>query len=378
MKITKRARDIAEVIALVDIKVKSIEEAAYELGKSERTIKRYLKIFRKKSIEGLNYNAHEAWNRTDKKIEELVVEVKNERLERSCPHIAHLVCERIGEKIPRVTVWRILKRRKRGIVTNEETNTKKPIKPYEMKKFGDMAQLDTTEGYWLKGCGKIYLILMIDDHSRGILAGRFALNDDAINNMLVIREAVEQYGVPHSIKVDNDSKFKPVRKKDQDQGVTEIKRACIELGTVMFSHKPYNAKSKGKVEKRLPFVENWFIKEHEFKDIEDMNSKFQGWIEWFNENYVVESTGVTPKSRFNNSAMKPLPEGVDLEDIFCFKDTRLVRSDATISYKGKRYEIGSEYMRKKVTLHTVPYKDVIRIWCNDKLIKILELKNSAG
>lgn len=40
MKITKRAQDIAEVIALVDIKAKSVEEAVDELGKSERTNKK--------------------------------------------------------------------------------------------------------------------------------------------------------------------------------------------------------------------------------------------------------------------------------------------------------------------------------------------------
>ena len=46
MKITKRAQDIAGVIALVKIKVKTVKEAADELGKSEPTITRYLKTLR--------------------------------------------------------------------------------------------------------------------------------------------------------------------------------------------------------------------------------------------------------------------------------------------------------------------------------------------
>ena len=182
-----------------------------------------------------------------------MVEIKNERPERSCPHIKHFVHERTGKKIPRSTVWCILKRRREDITTKDKRGAStEPIKPYEMKRFGDMWQIDTCEGYWLKGCGKIYLILMIDDCSRGILAGRFALKDDAANNMPVIRSAIEKYGVPHSIKADNDSKFKPIRKKDKEQGITEIKRACNELGAVLFTHKPYNAKSKGKIEKKCP------------------------------------------------------------------------------------------------------------------------------
>ena len=247
-----------------------------------------------------------------------------------------------------------------------------------MKRFGDMWQIDTTEGYWLKGYGKIYLILIIDDYSRGILAGVFALKDDTASNMLAIRMAIEKYLVPHSIKADNDSKFKPLRKKDKEQGITEIKRACNELGAVLFTHKPYNAKSKGKIEKRFQFIDDWFIKENDFKDLEDMNSKFEVWTEWFNNDHVVESTKATPKSRFENSNTKPLPEGVDLDDIFCFKETRLVRRDATISYKGNKYEIGAEYMGKEVTLHITLDKNKIRIWHDKKLIKIINLKNRAG
>ena len=374
MKVTKRARDIAEVIALVDIKVRTVEEAADELGRSGRTIKRYLKKFREEGIEGLNYHGHEAWNRTDNRMGDLVVELKNERSERSCPHIKHLVYERTGKRIPRSTVWRILNRRREDLIEGGGNYAPiDPIKPYEMKRFGEMWQIDTCEGYWLKGYGKIYLILLVDDHSRGIVAGRFALKDDAVNNMLVIREGVERYDAPHTIKADNDSKFKPIRKKDKDQEATEIQRACSELSIVLFTHKPYNAKSKGKIEKRFPFIENWFIKEHEFRDLEDLNSKFQEWIEWFNTNYVVESTKAIPKSRFDNSAARSLPEGINLDDIFCFKDIRRVRRDAMISYKGDTYEIGSEYIRKKVELHVVPYKDTIRIWYAKELVKVIDL-----
>lgn len=168
-----------------------------------------------------------------------MVEIKNERTGRSCSHIKHFVHERTGKKIPRYTVWRILNRRDRDVNTkrNNFVSTE-PIKPYEMKRFGDMWQIDTTEGYWLKGYGKIYLILIIDDYSRGILAGVFALKDDTASNMLAIRMAIEKYLVPHSIKADNDSKFKPIRKKDKEQGITEIKRACNELGAVLFTINP--------------------------------------------------------------------------------------------------------------------------------------------
>ena len=379
MKITKRAQDTAEVIALVVIKAKSVKDAADELGKSERTIKRYLKKFREEGIEGLNYRSHTSWNRTNETTENIVVEIKNERSNRSCLHIKHFVYERTGKKISRSTIWCILKRKHEDITTKEKTESStEPIKPYEMKRFGDMWQIDTTEGYWLKGYGKIYLILIIDDYSRGILAGVFALKDDTASNMLAIRMAIEKYLVPHSIKADNDSKFKPLRKKDKEQGITEIKRACNELGAVLFTHKPYNAKSKGKIEKRFQFIDDWFIKENDFKDLEDMNSKFEVWTEWFNNDHVVESTKATPKSRFENSNTKPLPEGVDLDDIFCFKETRLVRRDATISYKGNKYEIGAEYMGKEVTLHITPDKNKIRIWHDKKLIKIINLKNRAG
>jgi hypothetical protein len=58
--------------------------------------------------------------------------------------------------------------------------------------FGQMVQMDTTSGSWLEGFRRIYLVLIMDDFSRTILAARFFDSDSTCNNMLGLREAIEK------------------------------------------------------------------------------------------------------------------------------------------------------------------------------------------
>lgn len=55
--------------------------------------------------------------------------------------------------------------------------------------------MGTSSGAWLEGYRRVYLVLLMDDYSRAILAGHFFDADSTYNNMLVLREVVERYGI---------------------------------------------------------------------------------------------------------------------------------------------------------------------------------------
>jgi transposase len=362
VEITKRAIRIFEAMKLVEIKAKNMDEACDELQISRASAYRYLDKIRTKGIEGLNYQSHEAWNRTDNETEKQIIEIKKERAGRSAPLICHLMKKRHDKRVYQSTVKRAIERCgidfKRSIV-------KEPIKPYEMKRFGDMWQIDTFERKCIPKTGTVYIVLVIDDYSRAILAGMAFKRDSTPNNMLLLRVAIEGYGIPHSIKADNDTKFKTMRGK----GETELVRACREIGCVMFSHKPYNPKSKGKVERRIPFIDEWFIKENKFTSLEDLNRKLQKFIAWFNTEFKISSTGTEPVKRIHPSSTKKIPRRLNLDDVFCENILRYVRSDCTISFKSKKYIVGEKFISEKVEVHVVHYKKIIRIWHKKRLVK---------
>lgn len=362
VEITKRAIQIFEVIKLVEIKAKTIEDACDELEVSRASAYRYLKNIRTKGIEGLNYQSHVAWNRTDTKTEKHVTEIKKERTGRSAPLICHLMKKRYGRAVHISSIKRIINR---SGIDFGKTIVKEPIKPYEMKRFGDMWQIDAFERKCIPKTGTVYIVLVIDDYSRAILAGMAFMRDSTPNNMLLLRVAIEGYGIPHSIKADNDTKFKTMRSK----GETELVRACRELGCVMFSHKPYNPKSKGKVERRIPFIDEWFIKENRFTSLDDLNRKLKKFIAWFNTEFKISSTSTEPVKRIYPSSTKKIPRTLNLDDVFCEKILRYVRRDCAISFKSKKYIVGEKFIGEKVEVHVVHYKSSIRIWHKKKLVK---------
>jgi transposase len=350
-------------VKLAEIGTLSVEEACEKLGKSRRTIFRYLRKLKNGGIDNLNYQSHKAWNRTDSKTEKRVIELKEERRDRSSAFIQHLMQKKYKQQIHLSAVKRILKRSGIDFTRNI---IKEPIKPYEMKHFGDMWQIDTFERTCIRNHPKVYVVLIIDDYSRAVLAGMGFNRDSTPNNLLLTRVAIEGYGIPHSIKSDNDTKFRPTRNK---KGETELVRACRELGCVMFPHKPFNPKSKGKIEKRIQFIDEWFIKENTFKNLGDLNRRLGKFIAWFNTEFKVSTTESIPVKLMKNSSTRKIPKCLNLDDVFCTKIFRYVKRDCTIHYKSKKYSVNKKYIGEKVELHIVEYKKIIRVWRKKKLIK---------
>ena len=61
-------------------------------------------------------------------------------------------------------------------------------------------------------------------------------------------------------------------------------------------------------------------------------------------------------SQLEEVAYRPIPEGMDLDRIFCLKEKRQVHGDHTISYKGNKYLILStktrfSFAKAKVEVH---------------------------
>ncbi len=97
-------------------------------------------------------------------------------------------------------------------------------KKFGASHFGGLVYLDTSDGYWLKGYPLLHLILNIDDATRTILAGGFSQSDSTLNNLEVIRETIEKYGLPALYSRDSDSKFKLGLSRIAFLNITELQR----------------------------------------------------------------------------------------------------------------------------------------------------------
>ena len=60
--------------------------------------------------------------------------------------------------------------------------------------FGELWQMDTTMGAWLEGYKRVYVVAILDDFSRAIVAPRVFASDSTYHSLVSLRQAMERYG----------------------------------------------------------------------------------------------------------------------------------------------------------------------------------------
>lgn len=365
---TQEQIDNFQVIApLVNSGALPTRIAASMLKISQRQLQRWL--------EGQGFAVHKAWNRITDEVRDYVKDLKQENPNYNCQWISELTSDHFGGSVSQTSVWRILKN---ANLLGAKALVKIARSRFEAKGCGDIVQLDTTWGYWLDG-KRLNLILLLDDYSRYILAAEFFWEDSAYNNMLMIRKVAEDYGGFKVLYTDNASFFKAIRHNQsrfyefsQGEYESEITQACRGLGIAHITHKPFQPQGKGKIERIFRFIQERLVSQFErlkIHSLDKANLHLWLWVKWYNEKHINRTTGYEPKKRFDPKGFKPLPGEANLDDIFCFKDTRKVDKCNEFSYEGTIYKIPQEHcmVAFKITLHIHPNR-FIRIFHNGQFI----------
>lgn len=333
------------VIGLASEGLCSRSQAALSLDISQRQVQRLVKTFKESNNNPLALypKPRNYWNKKSDKIIDLVVSLKKESPYRSNYAIADLISQ-TGKRVSAPTVRKILLNNN---CYQKEDIKRRTFKKFEAREFGQILQMDTMEGYWLLG-QRTKLILILDDFSRAILSFKWTDKDDTWQNMLVLRELIEKYGLPKMIYTDNNSKFRTIRhgsiyfEYHQEEYLTEIHKALNQLGILLINHPPYQAFCKGKVERLFRFIQERFIPEMKANSFEELNQEFSRWVEWYNSFHTNRMTGAKPKERFKPNGFKPLSGKEELDYVFSLKTMRKIDKYNSFSLDGIRYFIGRQ------------------------------------
>lgn len=368
----------------------NLKEASRELNLSYRHTKRLFKRFIQgnRSMDSLLFRrTHAPAHKLDTAIKNEVISFYQKQPNLNNYHLADLLEPVLSRRLHPSTIRAILIQA--GLYPMNKIRRRRARKRFERERFGELVQMDTSQHKWLSGSKKyFYLVLLLDDHSRAILATRIFEHDTTWNNMLVIREAIEKYGLFEILYTDNDSMFNLIRtgfsmhfdyRANLEKVQTEIHRALLELGITLLHHPPKQPQCKGKIEKLFAFLQDRFLKQAAHcKTLEQLNNYLQKWIQWYNNHHLHTTTEVTPVQRMANSVCKPVPAGLNLDDVFCFKDDRTVKLDNTFVFSNKNYQITnfrlkSTWAKTKIKLHILPDK-YIRVFYQDLFIQQFLLK----
>jgi transposase InsO family protein len=224
----------------------------------------------------------------------------------------------------------------------------KDRKAFEANRVCELWQADTLYGPFIdNGSGKksrTYLISVIDDKSRLIVASRFFFADNAINFQSVFKAAVLRFGLPEKLFVDNGAPYK------NDQ----LSAICGQLGCVLIHAQPRDGAAKGKIERanrtiRLRFLS--VLTKEQSTSLEALNSALTSWLTVYNTT-VHSATKMTPMDGYQSGMdIIRIPKSIEwVDECFLNKITRLVKSDATVSISNTSYDVPMHFIGQKVEI----------------------------
>lgn len=363
-----------------------MKEAAAILKLSSRHARRLKQRMETGGVKGLMFRReHPAWNRISDKERGDIVRLRRERYrDYNLLHFRDVLKSRHDIKRSKEFYRRLFLLEK--LYTPQSSNRKrrkqKHRKRFEAPQAGLLIQRDTSIHFWIPGAEKPWkLILDLDDHSRKITGAMFSEHDDVLSNMFVAWETISTHGIPVAYYTDNNPIYNPLNKKrqqgmyqfyrmrngEEDETVSQFKRALLELGVQCIHATPYQPQGKGKIERMFRFMQGRLVNEMveaKVTTIAEGNRHLKKWIEWYNHCHVHSITKQIPNERYlANDAFRRLPNDIDLEQIFCLKYERSVKADNTFQHEGQTYQIKANEYR----ISFAKAKVQIRIYLSGKL-----------
>ena len=209
-----------------------------------------------------------------------------------------------------------------------------------------------------------YLSSMIDDHSRYILWSEWYISQDEYCVEDVFRKAILRHGVFDKAYTDNGSQYIS----------RQLQISCGMLGIRLLRAPVKSGKSKGKIEKFHQVVDT-FIAEVKLKNVMDIAELNQLWEIFLDEYYhkkahegieeyykskgtALPEKGISPEQEWKRDTRALVfVDAKRVSEAFLHHEKRNVDKGGLISFRGRKYEAGAEWIGHQVTIAFDPMDD---------------------
>jgi transposase InsO family protein len=189
-------------------------------------------------------NQKRPWNRITPDEEDKILTIAQESPELSSRQLSAWITDNEGFAVSESTVYRILRRE--GLVKRQETQLT-AAKEYHTKTMRPHQMWATDASYFrVVGWGYYYLVTVMDDYSRFILAWKLQKDMSANSLIEVIQEAVDATGMTEVLVEDRTKLL-------SDNGAGYVSRAfrdylrLVGIGHILAA--PFHPQTNGKVER---------------------------------------------------------------------------------------------------------------------------------
>lgn len=264
----------------------------------------------------------------------------------------------VGPKDTSLTTVNREVKRKRQLMKKPNQDIDKVMARYERENINEVWCGDSSFGPNVTVNGekrKTHIIAFIDDCSRFIVGIDIYLNDNTINLINTMKQAVKRHGVPKMFNFDNGSNYKSI---DTQETIANIH------SSVHYCH-PYSPVQKAKIERFFGTMKKqWMSKYNQSSvSLEQVKEDLLSYVEQYNNTVHSSLNGKTPNQRFFDQAdlIKYLDTN-EFNEAFMVRFERQASIDRVVTINSIEYELDPIFANKKVKfMATSDYKEIYAI-----------------
>jgi putative transposase len=197
------------------------------------------------------------------------------------------------------------------------------------------------------GSKRARLFVLVDDHSRLLVHGRWVHEENTRAGQDVLRAAIVRRGLPEALYVDNGAPYSNAA----------LDRCCAVLGVRLVHSQPYRPQGRGKQERLNRVIRERFLVEAEaagIASLDQLNDRFHAWAEQVLNMRVHTETGQTPLARWQAGGPPRAADPILLAEAFRWSAIRVVSKTATVSLAGNRYQVDPSLCGQRIELRYDP------------------------
>ena len=243
----------------------------------------------------------------------------------------------------------------------------KRYRRWEAPSPGALWQTDVMNGPWIPDptaeeptrTRATYCLVLLDDYSRRVVAGRFAWAADAAWLEELLAAAVRQWGAPERVYCDNGLI------DTSDRFTTVLAR----LGARVVHTPPYTPSGKGKQERFWGSLQASFLPELRVQpatSLGELNTWFAAWLEDHDHRRVHGTTGETPAVRWGTGGVHRPQTAEQIQTAFRVVVSRHVDKTGQVRWQGARWIVPEGLLQTTVQLQYDPYQpEAVTVWQQD-------------
>jgi transposase InsO family protein len=349
------------------LKSVSVSGLCAELGISRQTFYKYRRRFEEEGPAGLaerSRRPHRSSGMIPAPLEDEIVRLRKELpLDNGAQTIAYHL-DRAGWPVPSVaTIHRTLVRR--GLVEPQpEKRPRSSWRRFEWPAPNGAWQIDATQ--WVLAGGKeVWIMDLIDDHSRVLLAARVANGPSSEAAWDAFCDASSRWGLPAHVMSDNGTCFTG---RFLSRGRVEFERDLAALGIRHITSTPGHPQTCGKIERSHQTTKRWLARRRRARTLAELQAQLDDWLLFYNYQRPHRALhGAVPAERWTASPPDrpgpPIPEPLRAE-------LRLV-SSGRINWDGVQIGVGGEHTGRQLLV--IGRHDDIAIFSEQGLVRRLTI-----